>query len=152
MADYAADGDRAYLERSLGAHAAYTLHYHLVWSVHARWPLLTGEVASALCRDLLATGEDAGIAILALHVEPEHVHPLFSLTPAQTVTEAVKRLKGASTRRLRQAFPFLSESQHDSLWNTGYFVRSLGDVNVAQARANLDRQRERHGAENVFTE
>jgi putative transposase len=107
-----------------------------VWSVRARRPLLTGAVADALGRELLAIGEDAGIAILALHVEPEHVHLLFSLTPALAVAEAVKRLKGASARRLRQAFPQLGAAHQDALWNTGYFVRSLGDVNVAQAKAH----------------
>ena len=38
MTSHAADHHRAYLERSLGTHAAYTLHYHLVWSVRARRP------------------------------------------------------------------------------------------------------------------
>ena len=30
MTSHSTDQHRAYLERSLGAHAAYTLHYHLV--------------------------------------------------------------------------------------------------------------------------
>jgi putative transposase len=145
MTSHAADHHRVYLERSLGAHAAYTLHYHLVWSVRARRPLLTDAVALALCDLLLRTGEQVDINILAFHIEPEHVHVLLSLRPDMAMASAVHRLKGASSRHLRHLFPHLQELQRDALWNTGYFVRSLGDVNVAQAKAYLDRQRAHHG-------
>jgi putative transposase len=93
---------------------------------------------------LVAIGEHNDIHLLAFHIEPEHVHVLFSLPPAVSVAVAVKQLKGASSRRLRQAFPHLAALHHDALWNRGYFVRSLGDVNVAQAKAYLDRQRQHH--------
>jgi putative transposase len=144
MVARATDRHRAYYERSLGAHAAYTLHYHLVWSVRARRPVLRGAVAEALADHLLQLGDEANLHILALHIEPEHVHLLFSLRPDLAVAAAVKRLKGASSRHLRQAFPQLQALHEDALWNTGYFVRSLGDVNVAQAKAYLDRQRAHH--------
>ena len=45
------------------------------------------------------------------------------------------------------AVPELVASEQDSLWSTGYFVRSLGDINVAQAKAYLDRQRAHHALE-----
>ena len=145
MTSHAADQHRAYLERSLGAHAAYTLHYHQVWSVRARRPLLQDAVASALRDHLLETSARADIHLLAFHIEPEHVHVLLSLRPEMAVASAVQRLKGASSRHLRQAFPHLHELHRDALWSTGYFVRSLGDVSVAQAKAYLDRQRAHHG-------
>ena len=145
MTSHAADQHRAYLERSLGAHAAYTLHYHLVWSVRARRPLLQDAVARALRDYLLETSARADIHLLAVHIEPEHVHVLLSLRPDLAVASAVQRLKGASSRHLRQVFPHLHELHQDALWNTGYFVRSLGDVSVAQAKAYLDRQRAHHG-------
>ena len=145
MVSHASDRHRAYLERSLGAHAAYTLHYPLVGSVRARRPLLVGDIALALRDLLLRVGEQSKINLLALHIEREHVHLLFSLRPEMAVAMAVKHLKGVSSRHLRQAFPHLQALHEDALWNVGYFVRSLGDVNVAQAKAYLDRQREHHG-------
>src|SRR5579885_1996445 len=146
MTSHAADNHRAYLERSLGAHAAYTLHYHLVWSVRARRPLLQGAVASALGDHLLETSARADITLLAVHIEPEHVHALLSLRPEIAVASAVQRLKGASSRRLRQAFPHVRALHQEALWSTGYFVRSLGEVSVAQAKAYRDRRRAHHGA------
>ena len=53
VTDYASDRRRAYVDRSASAHAAYSLHYHLVWSVRARArsssaisPRLAGTVCS----------------------------------------------------------------------------------------------------------
>ena len=145
MVTHAADHHRAYLERSLGAHAAYTLHYHLVWSVKARRPLLQNAVALALRDHLMQVGEQADIHILAFHIEPEHVHVLMSPRPDMAVSVAVQRLKGSSSRHLRQAFPQLVALQEGALWNTGYYVRSLSEVSVAQVKAYLDSQRARHG-------
>jgi putative transposase len=146
MTDYAVDRASAYVDRSRGAYAAFSLHYHLVWSVRARQPVLVGAVATTLHDCLLRAGEEPEINLLAFHIEPDHVHLLFSLSPAMAVADAVKRLKGASSRHLRHAFPELLALPGDALWNTGYFARSLGDVNVAQAKAYLDRQRSRHAA------
>ena len=99
-------------------------------------------MARTLQDHLLETSARADLHLLALHIEPEHV--LLSLRPEMAVASAVQRLKGASSRHLRQAFPHLHELHRDALWSTGYFVRSLGDVSVAQAKAYLDRQRAHH--------
>jgi putative transposase len=144
MVDHAVDRHSAYVERTLGAHAAYSLHYHVVWSIRARRPLLLGEIAHELSDCLLRLESEAGISILAFHIEADHVHVLFSLKPSQAVASAVKRLKGASSRHLRKLFPMLQDSDQDALWSHGYFVGSLGDISVAQAKAYLDRQREHH--------
>ena len=116
-----------------------------VWSVRARRPLLQDAVATALRDHLVETSARADLTLLAVHIEPEHVHVLLSLRPDMAVATAVQRLKGASSRRLRQDFPHLHAWQQEALWSTGYFVRSLGDVSVAQAKAYLDRQRAHHG-------
>jgi putative transposase len=146
MTGHAVDRARAYVERSRGAHAAYSLHYHLVWSTRARRPVLVDAVATALHDCLLRAGEQPDLHLLAFHVEPDHVHLLFSPRPTLAVAEAVTRLKGASSRHRRQVCPELLALPGDALWNSGYFVRSLGAVNVAQAKAYLDRQRSHHAA------
>jgi putative transposase len=149
LTDHAVDRLSAYVERTLGAHAAYSLHNHAVWSVRARRPLLQDAVARALHDCLLSIAEQARVSLLAFHVEPDHVHVLFSLAPTQAVASAIKQLKGASARHLRQQFPTLQAAEQASLWSTGYFVRSLGDINVAQAKAYLDRQRAHHAGADV---
>ncbi|MDB5075157.1 MAG: transposase IS200-family protein [Chloroflexi bacterium] len=145
MTGHAEPDHRAYLERSLGAHAAYTLHYHLVWSVKARHRVLLSPVATALRADLLRTADSIGVTILALHVEPERVHLLVSLRPDIALATVVGRMKGASARRLRETFPSVRAVDERACWSNGYFARTLGDITIAQAKAYLDRQREHHG-------
>ncbi|HVA88800.1 MAG TPA: IS200/IS605 family transposase [Chloroflexota bacterium] len=144
MTNYAQPSHRAYLEQSLGAHAAYKLHYHIVWSVKARHRILVGEVATALHEVLVRCASSLNLTLLAFHVEPEHVHLLTSLRPDMAVATVTGRLKGATSRQLRQQFSAIRDLDERSLWNDGYFARTLGDINIAQAKAYLDRQQQHH--------
>ena len=144
MTDHAHSSHRAYLEHSLGAHAAYKLHYHFVWSVKARQRVLVGEIATTLHEALIGCAASLHITVLAFHIEPEHIHLLASLRPDTSVATVVGRLKGATSRQLRQTYPALRARDDRSLWNDGYFARTLGDINIAQAKAYLDRQQQHH--------
>ena len=145
MTDQAVPAQQAYLEQALGAQAAYKLHFHPVWSVKARQRLLIGAVAEALRGELARVAETLQATILAMHVEPERVHLLLSLRPDRAVAAIIGRMKGASAYTLRRSFPQVRAAHEQSLWNDGYFARTIGAINVAQATAYLDRQRERHG-------
>jgi putative transposase len=144
VTDYAEPDHRRYLDHCMGAHAAYRLHYHLVWGVKARHQVLEGAVAEVLRESLLLTAETIKVTILAMHMEPEHVHMLLSLRPDMAVATVVGRFKGASARRLREAFPSARAVDEQSLWSAGYFARTVGDITTAQAKAYLDRQRDHH--------
>jgi putative transposase len=107
VTDHAQSAHRAYLERSLGAHAAYKLHYHFVWSVKARRRVLVGEIAITLHEALIDCASSLHVTLLAFHIEPEHIHLLASLRPDTSVATVMGRLKGATSRRLRQTYPAL---------------------------------------------
>jgi putative transposase len=145
LTDHAQSNLRTYLEHSLGAHAAYKLHYHFVWSVKARHRVLVGDIATTLHEVLIDCASSLNVTLLAFHIEPEHIHLLASLRPDMSVSMVVGRLKGATSRRLRQTYPDVRALDERSLWNDGYFARTLGDINIAQAKAYLDRQQQHHG-------
>lgn len=70
--------------------------------------------------------EEKGIDILALMVNPDHVHLFVSanlMIPAHNIIEA---FKGRSSRLLRQEFPELLKLP--SLWTRSYFVSTAGNV------------------------
>jgi putative transposase len=121
--------------------------YHLVWGVKARHRVLDGPVVAALQESLLHTAHAICVTILALHIEPEHVHVLVSLRPDSAVATVVGRFKGTSARRLREEFSAVRAVDKQSCWSDGYFARTVGDITTAQAKAYLDRQREHHAAE-----
>jgi len=66
--------------------------------------------------------------------------------PALSLARVISQFKGASAHVLRQQFPSLRQAHEQSLWTDGYFVRTLGDVSVAQVKAYLDRQEAHHRA------
>ncbi|WP_428716553.1 IS200/IS605 family transposase, partial [Thermus sp.] len=84
------------------------LRYHLVWCPKYRRPVLEGAVAErleALIREKVA---QMGGEVLALSVQPDHVHAFLRVdTPYLSPAEVAAGLKGYTSRVLRREFPHL---------------------------------------------
>ena len=133
-----------YISTLHSPHASYRLYYHLVWGTKYRKAALREEIGSRLVQMITMTCKKEGYKLLGIHVEPEHVHILISLNPTHNVANIVSRIKGATSRALRLEFPELSMVDEKSLWANGYYAHTVGDANVAQIKAYLDRQKEHH--------
>lgn len=115
---------------SQNAGAVYSLKYHIVWCPKYRRPVLVEGVADRL-RDLLAErATELGMTIHALEVMPDHVHLFVGGDPTRCVAEIVNRLKGHTSRVLRQEFPSL-RSRLPTLWSRSYYAGSVGHVSAA---------------------
>jgi len=67
---------------------------------------------------------------------------LIQLNPRTSVAEAVKILKGGTSRVLRKEFPELEEFLWgDSFWSDGYFAETVGQVEEKVLKKYLDEQR-----------
>ena len=110
--------------------SAYQLHHYLCFKTHYLREVLVGDNHC----DLIATAAEAVCSREAYHlldtqVEPAHVRMLVSLTPEQTVSQAVQRLKGSLSRQFSTAFPsYLAKHRMPTLWARGYFCCSSGNV------------------------
>ncbi|MFH0890647.1 MAG: IS200/IS605 family transposase, partial [Candidatus Liptonbacteria bacterium] len=72
---------------------------------------------------------------------PDHVHMIIQIQPTDNVAEMVGRLKGGSSRVVRQEFPELEEFLWgDSLWADGYFSETVGRANESVMRAYVRAQ------------
>ena len=81
-----------------GAHTAFEIHLHLVWTTKYRRPALVGEVATRV-RDLMRD-------ICAAHdVAKKHVHLFVSVPPQVTVSRLLQWLKGKPAHHLLAGFP-----------------------------------------------
>ena len=70
---------------------------------------------------------------------------MISLRPVHNVAGIVNKIKGATSRVLRLEFPELSSIVDEkSLWANGYYAGTVGNANVAQIKAYLDKQRDHH--------
>ena len=145
MSDYFDPDKENYVSTMRSPHASYRLYYHVVWGTKHRKAALTEEISSRLVQIVAMTCDKEGYQLLGIHVEPEHVHTLISLHPTHNVANTVNKIKGVTSRELRLEFPELSLAVDEkSLWANGYYAHTVGDANVAQIKAYLDRQKEHH--------
>jgi putative transposase len=110
--------------------AIVSLKYHVVWCSKYRRPVL-GEDVERRLRELIAQkSRELGLTIHALEVMPDHVHLFVQGDPTRCVAEIVNRLKGYSSRILRQEFPSL-RSRIPTLWSRSYYATTVGHVSAA---------------------
>jgi putative transposase len=112
------------------AGATFSLKYHIVWCPKYRRPVLVDTVADRIRVLLAEKSAELGMTIHALEVMPDHVHLFVESDPTRCVAEIVNRLKGYTSRVLRQEFPSL-RSRLPTLWSRSYFAGSIGHVSAA---------------------
>ena len=80
-----------------------------------------------------------------MEVMPDHVHlfleyDFLEYDPTYCVAEIVNRLKGYSSRVLRQEFPWL-RSRLPTLWSRSYFAGSVGSVTASAVQKYMAQQK-----------
>lgn len=133
--------------------SAYQLHFYLLFKTHYRRPLLLNPNAQSLVQEVLSEvcGRES-YHLLDMDILKDHVRLLVSLTPAQTVSETVKFLKGNVSRKFGLSFADLLHAHSSrSVWANGYFATSSGKVNINKARNYIDSQGTHHGYHGSWT-
>jgi putative transposase len=83
--------------------------------------------------------------ILAVDVQPDHIHLFVSFPPAMSIADAVKLLKGISARQLRLIFPELRKrTRSDRLWAPSYYVGTAGHVSAGTIKKYIESQESHH--------
>jgi len=104
----------------------YLVNYHLIWCPKRRKAVLVGKIKERLEKIINEIAEEKGIDILALVVNPDHLHLFVSANPMIPAHKIVKAFKDRSSRLLRKEFPELLKLP--SLWTRSYFVSTAGNV------------------------
>lgn len=107
-------------------HRVHLIIYHLIWWPRRRKPVLVGPVA-ARCLELLAGKcAETGWHVLALAVQPDHIHLFVRVWPSDSAAAVVKECKGATSFQLRKEFPHLLTLPF--MWTRSYFASTAGNV------------------------
>jgi putative transposase len=122
------------------AGAVFSLKLHLVWCPKYRRPVLVNAVASRLETLLREKATALDLTVHALEILPDHVHLFLEFDPRVSVAEIVHRLKGYTSRLLRQEFPFL-KSRLPTLWSRSYYAGTIGHVSAATVRKYIESQK-----------
>lgn len=123
-------------------HSTYQHQYHIVWGTKYRRKILKPYVLIELKRSFYATIKKyPSLWIEAMNSDEDHVHIQIEVPPNITVSDAVSKLKSASSRHLRQRFRFIREIylEKDGIWSVGYFSSTVG-LNEVQVKKYIEWQ------------
>jgi REP-associated tyrosine transposase len=119
----------------------YSSKYHVVWCPKYRKSVLIDEIAERLETILRETSDELQAEIIALEIMPDHVHLLVEVDPQFGIHRLVKRLKGKSSRLLRQEYAEL-RSRLPTLWTNSYFVSTVGGAPLSVIKKYVENQQD----------
>lgn len=86
------------------------------------------------------TCADLSVDIIEMELMPDHVHLLLEVDPQFGIHKAVKRIKGISSRILRQEFKEL-RTKLPTLWTNSYFVSTVGGAPLESIKQYIENQK-----------
>ncbi len=125
--------------------------WHLEWVTKYRHKVFGDVELQKLCG--IALEEAAKRYRLKLNeyeVQPDHVHLLVHLRPSMSPAEAVRLLKGHSSRLLfllaenKLKKYYWNPAGKRSLWGDGKFISSVGHITLEKAKEYIEKQKAHH--------
>ena len=116
--------------------------FHVVWVTKYRKKYLGGDIEKRLKEICLEVSKELNFEIKEMKCERDHIHLLIDVDPQLGVHKAVKRMKGRSSRLLRQEFAILRQ-RLPTLWTNSYFVCTVGGAPIAVIKQYIESQKER---------
>lgn len=114
--------------------------YHVVFCPKYRRKVLVNGVDKRLKEIVYQVAKELGCEVMEMEVMPDHVHLLCEVDPQFGVHKFVKRVKGLSSRLLRQEFPHLKK-RLPTLWTHSYFVSTGGGAPIAILKQYIENQK-----------
>jgi putative transposase len=126
------------MEYQRDEHRVHLIVYHLIWCPKRRKAVLNGNVA-VRCQELIeAKCAERGWTILALAIQPDHIHLFVRVWPSDSAAEVVKECKGITSFHLRKEFSALLKLP--SMWTRSYFASTAGNVSQDTIQRYIDAQ------------
>lgn len=116
-------------EYKSSAHLTYSCQYHVIFCPKYRRKVLVSPIDARLKELFLQIAEQYQFSILEMEVMPDHVHLLIDCNPRFGIMEAVTKLKGITSKTLREEFPILKR-KIPSLWTRSAFISTVGSVSL----------------------
>lgn len=107
-------------------HTVSLLSNHIVINPKYRAKVLVGEIGDECEKIIRKTCLELGCYIIKMSVAPDHVHIFLRYPPKHSLSFITKRIKGVSSKYLRDKFPELKEWCPKHLWAPGAFHGSVG--------------------------
>jgi len=118
----------------------YSCQYHVIFTPKYRRKVLTDNIAKRLKELILEKQTDFNYEVIEMEVMPDHVHLLLDIPATLSPHQIVVRIKGYTSRILRQEFPEL-RSRLPNLWTRSAFISSVGSVSLEVVKKYIEDQK-----------
>ena len=135
------------MELMRGHHSVGEANLHLQFTPKYRRDVFRDGVVQRVCEESFReTAEQLGVVVHALAFGPDHVHVFVGACRNHSVAEIVRRLKGASSRRVRQKCRDRVRMKlwGDAFWSGGYFYRSVGSTTGKAIQYYIQNSQQNH--------
>lgn len=117
------------MEYKSNNNVVYSCKYHVVWCPKYRRKVLENGIDDRLKALIVEICAESDIQVIEMEIMPDHVHLLIEVDPQYGIHRAVKKIKGRTSRILRQEFPELVR-RLPTLWTNSYFVSTVGGAQL----------------------
>ena len=117
----------------------YSCTYHVIWVVKYRKKYLTGKIETRLKQICREVAKECSFEIQEMECDKDHIHLLVDVDPQFGIHKAVKRMKGRSSRLMRDEFDIL-KSRLPTLWTNSYFVATCGGAPLSVIKQYIESQ------------
>ena len=116
------------------------LRYHCIWSTKNREPIIRRDIEARVWAIIAATGARHDVEVLKVGGIENHVHALVRISKTDSVSEAMKRLKGGSSNGINKAGII---NGHFG-WQDGYGAYTVSASAIPDVVSYITNQREHH--------
>ena len=128
------------MEYKSNNNVVYSCKYHVVWCPKYRRKVLVNGVDTRLKEVIREVCQEIRVEIIEMEIMPDHVHLLLEVDPQCGIHKAVKKIKGRSSRTLRQEFSWLT-TKLPALWTNSYFVSTVGGAPLEIIKQYIENQK-----------
>jgi putative transposase len=117
------------------------INVHFVFCPRYRRKVLVNQVEERFKERVTEICEENEWVIVAMEVMPDHCHLFLNCLPTHSPSDIMAKVKGVTSRRLRQEFKHLSHLV--SLWTRSFFVSTAGNVSSETIKRYVESQKTR---------
>lgn len=117
----------------------YSCKYHVVWCPKYRSKVLVGDVEVRLKALVFKISNELKSEVIEVETDTDHIHILVEVDPQFGINNFVRKLKGKTSRILRDEFPHLRQ-RLPTLWTNSYFVSTVGGAPLEVIKQYIQNQ------------
>lgn len=131
-----------------GNHCVGEANYHLQFTPKYRKPIFEDDTVMFACEQVFkGIAAELNVQLAGIGFGPDHVHLFVSGCKNYSAAELACRLKGASSRVLRENYRarlMVKGLYGDSMWSDSYFYRTVGAVSNEAMQRYINESQHKH--------